>query len=92
MRRIALYFKLFHVHKVGLVIPFSSTTFLQNYYCSVPPFQFEENEIEHIFRYHSREASKNLLRAFEDEVSVLNVAFLKGTILFSRAMKPMHSL
>ncbi|KAM3850929.1 A-kinase-interacting protein 1 [Vipera latastei] len=39
----------------------------ENYYCSVPPFQFEENEIEHIFRYHSREASKNLLRAFEDE-------------------------
>ncbi|XP_034272932.1 uncharacterized protein LOC117665308 [Pantherophis guttatus] len=39
----------------------------ENYYCSVPPFQFDENEIEHIFRYHSREASQNLLRAFEDE-------------------------
>ncbi|XP_058015418.1 uncharacterized protein LOC131186128 isoform X2 [Ahaetulla prasina] len=39
----------------------------ENYYCSVPPFQFEENEIEHIFRYHSREASQKLLRAFEDE-------------------------
>ncbi|XP_026562390.1 uncharacterized protein LOC113440296 isoform X1 [Pseudonaja textilis] len=39
----------------------------EDYYCSVPPFQFDENEIEHIFRYHSREASQNLLRAFEDE-------------------------
>ncbi|XP_013910689.1 PREDICTED: uncharacterized protein LOC106540176 [Thamnophis sirtalis] len=39
----------------------------ENYYCSVPPFQFDENEIEHIFRYHSREASQNLLRTFEDE-------------------------
>ncbi|XP_070619727.1 A-kinase-interacting protein 1 [Erythrolamprus reginae] len=39
----------------------------ERYYCSVPPFQFGENEIEHIFRYHSREASQKLLRAFEEQ-------------------------
>ncbi|XP_015744381.1 uncharacterized protein LOC103066641 isoform X1 [Python bivittatus] len=39
----------------------------ENYYCSMPPFQFEEHEVAHIFRYHSKEASENLLRAFENE-------------------------
>ncbi|KAJ6666828.1 hypothetical protein lerEdw1_018830 [Lerista edwardsae] len=41
----------------------------ENYYCCVPPFQFKEYEVAHIFRYHSREASENLLKAFRDEES-----------------------
>ncbi|XP_053127204.1 A-kinase-interacting protein 1 isoform X2 [Hemicordylus capensis] len=39
----------------------------EKYYCCVPPFQFKEYEVAHIFRYHSRQASENLLKAFEDE-------------------------
>ncbi|XP_066467419.1 A-kinase-interacting protein 1 [Tiliqua scincoides] len=41
----------------------------ENYYCCVPPFQFKEYEVAHIFRYHSRQASENLLKAFRDEES-----------------------
>nr|XP_034975484.1 A-kinase-interacting protein 1 isoform X3 [Zootoca vivipara] len=41
----------------------------ENYYCCVPPFQFKEYEVAHIFRYHSRESSENLLKAFENEES-----------------------
>ncbi|XP_053247711.1 A-kinase-interacting protein 1 isoform X2 [Podarcis raffonei] len=41
----------------------------ENYYCCVPPFQFKEYEVAHIFRYHSRESSANLLKAFENEES-----------------------
>ncbi|XP_044281674.1 A-kinase-interacting protein 1 isoform X2 [Varanus komodoensis] len=39
----------------------------ENYYCCVPPFQFKEHEVAHIFRYHSRQASENLLKAFKNE-------------------------
>ncbi|XP_060623189.1 A-kinase-interacting protein 1 [Anolis sagrei] len=41
----------------------------ENYYCCVPPLQFKECEVAHIFRYHSRQASENLLKAFENEES-----------------------
>ncbi|XP_025025381.1 uncharacterized protein LOC103066641 isoform X3 [Python bivittatus] len=46
----------------------------ENYYCSMPPFQFEEHEVAHIFRYHSKEASENLLRAFENEEICIKVS------------------
>nr|XP_056708096.1 A-kinase-interacting protein 1 [Euleptes europaea] len=39
----------------------------KKYYCCVPPFQFKEYEVAHVFRYHGREASESLLNAFEDE-------------------------
>uniref|UniRef100_A0A8D0CET5 A-kinase interacting protein 1 n=1 Tax=Salvator merianae TaxID=96440 RepID=A0A8D0CET5_SALMN len=41
----------------------------ERYYCCVPPFQFKEYEVAHIFRYHSNQASQNLLKAFQDEES-----------------------
>ncbi|XP_062974834.1 A-kinase-interacting protein 1 [Elgaria multicarinata webbii] len=41
----------------------------ENYYCCVPPFQFKEYEVAHIFRYHGRQASEDLLKAFENEES-----------------------
>ncbi|XP_061466348.1 A-kinase-interacting protein 1 [Rhineura floridana] len=41
----------------------------ENCYCCVPPFQLKEYEVAHIFRYHSRQASENLLKAFENEES-----------------------
>ncbi|XP_042295660.1 A-kinase-interacting protein 1 isoform X2 [Sceloporus undulatus] len=41
----------------------------ENYYCCVPPFQFKECEIAHIFRYHSRQATEKLLKTFENEES-----------------------
>ncbi|XP_008105321.1 A-kinase-interacting protein 1 [Anolis carolinensis] len=41
----------------------------ENYYCCVSPLQFKECEVAHIFRYHSRQASENLLKAFENEES-----------------------
>ncbi|XP_048341043.1 A-kinase-interacting protein 1 isoform X2 [Sphaerodactylus townsendi] len=39
----------------------------EKYYCCVPPFQFKEYEVAHVFRYHGRLASESLLKAFEDE-------------------------
>ncbi|KAL8169872.1 UNVERIFIED_CONTAM: hypothetical protein K2H54_059058 [Gekko kuhli] len=39
----------------------------KKYYCCVPPFQFTDNEIAHVFRYHGQLASESLLKAFEDE-------------------------
>ncbi|XP_020645547.3 A-kinase-interacting protein 1 [Pogona vitticeps] len=41
----------------------------ESYYCSVSPFKFKEHEAAHIFRYHSKQASENLLKALKTEES-----------------------
>ncbi|XP_077177864.1 A-kinase-interacting protein 1 [Paroedura picta] len=39
----------------------------KKYYCCVSPFKLEDNEVAHVFRYHGKQASESLLKAFENE-------------------------
>ncbi|XP_054828342.1 A-kinase-interacting protein 1 [Eublepharis macularius] len=64
----------------------------EKYYCCVPPFQFKEYEVAHVFRYHGRLASESLLKAFEDEENKMHPIVEELGCSNSEALIPVKTL